>query len=108
VNPPSSGGTHPLATKELPPLHKSYAKNPSCPEGDEFVIMLRRFALKYGTRDIVEEYRSILVCPLVDGWSVANDEWAEDIGGIPCPDWMKVFGFTAERKLLCVLRRIFS
>jgi hypothetical protein len=45
--------------------------------------MLRRFARKYGTRDIVEEYRSIPVCPLVDGWSVADDEWAEDIGGIP-------------------------
>jgi hypothetical protein len=63
VNPPSSGGSHPLATKELPPLHESYAKNPLCPEGDEFVIMLRRFARKYGTRDIVEEYRSIPVCP---------------------------------------------
>jgi hypothetical protein len=38
---------------------------------------------------------------------VADDEWADDIGGIPCPDWTKVFGFTAERELLCVLRRIF-
>jgi hypothetical protein len=55
----------------------------------------------------MEEYRSIPVCPLVDGWSVADDEWADDIGGIPCTDWTKVFGFTAERKLLCVLRRIF-
>jgi hypothetical protein len=64
------------------------------------VIMLRRFVRKYGTRDIMEEYRNILVCPLVDGWSVADDEWAEDIGGIPCPDWTKVFGFTAECKLL--------
>jgi hypothetical protein len=106
VSPPSSGGAHPLATKELPPLHESYAKNPSCPEGDEFVIMLCQFARKYGTRDIVEEYRSIPVCPLVDGWSVSDDEWAEDIGGIPCPDWTKVFGFTAERKLLGVLRRV--
>jgi hypothetical protein len=35
----------------------------------------------------------------VDGWSVADDEWADDIGGIPRPDWTKVFGFTAERKL---------
>jgi hypothetical protein len=34
----------------------------------------------------MEEYHSILVCPLVDGWSVADDEWADDIGGIPCPD----------------------
>jgi hypothetical protein len=68
--------------------------------------MLRRFARKYGTRDIVEEYRSIPVCPLVDGWSVAEDEWAEDIGGIPCPDWTKVFGFTADCKLLCVLQRV--
>jgi hypothetical protein len=107
VNPSSSGGAHPLATKELPPLHESYAKNPSCPEGDEFVIMLRRFPRKYGTRDIVEEYHSIPVCPLVDGWSVADDEWAEDIGGISCPDCTKVFGFTAERKLLGDLRRVF-
>jgi hypothetical protein len=30
-------------------------------------MMLRRFACKYNTRDIVEEYRSIPVCPLVDG-----------------------------------------
>jgi hypothetical protein len=94
VNPPSSGGSHPLATKELPPLHESYAQNPSCPEGDEFVIMLRRFARKYDTRDIVEEYRSIPVCPLVDGWFVADDEWADDIGGIPFPDWTK---FLASR-----------
>jgi hypothetical protein len=71
-------------------------------------MMLRRFARKYGTRDVVEEYRSIPVCPLVDGWSVADDEWADDIGGIPCPDWTKVFGFTAERELFCVLRWIFS
>jgi hypothetical protein len=35
---------------------------------------------------------------------VAEDEWAEDIGGIPCPDWTKVFGFTADCKLLCTLR----
>jgi hypothetical protein len=53
--PPSLGGSHPLATKELPPLHESYTKNPSCPEGDEFVMMLRRFAHKYNTREIVEE-----------------------------------------------------
>jgi hypothetical protein len=65
--------------------------------------MLRRFARKYGKRDIVEEYHSILVCPLVDGWSVA-DEWADDIGGIPCPDWTKVFGFTSDHELFCVLR----
>jgi hypothetical protein len=39
----------------------------------------------------VEEYRSILVCPLVDSWVVADDAWADDIGGIPCPDWTKVF-----------------
>jgi hypothetical protein len=108
VNPPSSEGSHPLATKELPPLHESYAKNPSCPEGEEFVIMLRWFARKYGTCNIVEEYCSIPVCPLVDGWSVADDEWTDDIGGIPCPDWTKIFGFTAERKLFCVFRRIFS
>jgi hypothetical protein len=37
---------------------------------------------------------------------VAEDEWAEDIGGIPCPDWTKVFGFTADCKLLCALRRV--
>jgi hypothetical protein len=49
-------------------------------------MMLRWFARKYSTRDIVEEYRSIPVCPLVDGWAVADDAWADDIGGIPCPD----------------------
>jgi hypothetical protein len=73
VTPPAPGESRPLATKELPPLHESYAKNPSCHEGDEFVMMLRRFARKYSTRDIVEEYRSIPVCPLVDGWAVADD-----------------------------------
>jgi hypothetical protein len=108
VNPPSPGGSHPLTIKELPPLHESYAKNPSCPEGDEFVMMLRRFTRKYSTRDIVEEYRNILVCPLVDGWAVADDEWADDIRGIPCPDWTKVFGFTLDRELYCVLRWISS
>jgi hypothetical protein len=73
VNPFSPGQSDPLATKELPPLHESYAKNPSSPEGDEFVMMLRRFARKYSIRDIVEECRSIPMCPLVDGWVVADD-----------------------------------
>jgi hypothetical protein len=43
----------------------------------------------------VEEYRSIPVCPLVDGWAVADDAWAADIGGILCPDWTKAFGFSS-------------
>jgi hypothetical protein len=98
MNPPSPEGSHPLATTELPPLHESYTKNPSCPEGDEFVMMLRRFARKYSTRDIVEEYCSIPVCPLVDGWVVADDAWADDIGGIPCPNWTKAFGVTSDRE----------
>jgi hypothetical protein len=66
-------------------------------------MMLRRFTRKYSTRDIVEEYRSILVCPLVDGWAVADDAWAADIGGIPCPDWTKVLGFTSARECFCAL-----
>jgi hypothetical protein len=61
-------------------------------------MMLRQFARKYSTRDIVEEYRSIPVCPLVDGWVVTEDTWAADSGDIPCPDWMKVFGFTLGRE----------
>jgi hypothetical protein len=64
-------------------------------------MMLRRFARKYSTRDIVEEYRSIPVCPLLDGWAVSDDAWAADIGGIPCPDWMKAFGFTYACECLC-------
>jgi hypothetical protein len=54
-------------------------------------MMLRWFARKYSTHDIVEEYRSILVFPLLDGWAVADDTWVADIGGIPCLDWTKVF-----------------
>jgi hypothetical protein len=54
VTPLVPGEPHPLFTKELPPLHDSYTKNPSCPEGDEVVMMLRRFARKYSTRGIVE------------------------------------------------------
>jgi hypothetical protein len=61
-------------------------------------MMLRRFACKYSTRDIVEEYRSIPVCPLVDGWAVDEDAWAANIDGIPCPDWTKVFSFTLARE----------
>jgi hypothetical protein len=61
-------------------------------------MMLRWFARKYSTRDIVEEYHNILVCPLLDGWAVAEDAWAADIGDIPCPDWTKVFGFTLARE----------
>jgi hypothetical protein len=56
-------------------------------------MMLRWFARKYSTRDIVEEQRCIPVCPLLDGWAVADDAWAAEIGGIPYPDWIKVFGF---------------
>jgi hypothetical protein len=67
-------------------------------------MMLRRFARKYNTRDIVDEYRSIPVCPLLDGWAVADDAWAADIGGILCQDWMKAFGFTSAREF-CALRR---
>jgi hypothetical protein len=61
-------------------------------------MMLRRFARKYNTCEIVEEYRSIPVCPLVDGWVVSNDACADDIGGILCPDWTKAFGFTSDRE----------
>jgi hypothetical protein len=52
----------------------------------------------------VEEYRSILVCPLVDGWAVADNAWAADIGRITCPDWTKVFGFTSARECFCALQ----
>jgi hypothetical protein len=66
-------------------------------------MMLHRFARKYNTCDIVEEYRSIPVCPLLDGWAVAEDAWAADIGGIPCSDWTKVFGFTLAREFRVLL-----
>jgi hypothetical protein len=79
-------GVAPAGYEGAAPLHESYTKNPSCPEGDEFVMMLRRFARKYNTCDIVEEYHNILVCPLVDGWAIANDAWADGIGGTPCAD----------------------
>jgi hypothetical protein len=29
---------------------------------------------------------------------MADDAWAYDIGGIPCPDWAKAFGFTSDRE----------
>jgi hypothetical protein len=29
---------------------------------------------------------------------VADDAWADDVGGIPCPDWTKPFGFTSDRE----------
>jgi hypothetical protein len=67
-------------------------------------MMLRRFTRKYNTRDIMEEYRSISVCPLVDGWAVADDAWADDIDDISCPDWTKAFGFTSDRECSCVFR----
>jgi hypothetical protein len=97
-------GVSPTGYEGTAPLHESYTKNPSCPKGDEFVMMLRRFTRKYNTRNIVEEYHSIPVCRLVDGWAVADDAWAADIGGIPCPDWTKVFGFTSARECFCALR----
>jgi hypothetical protein len=46
-------------------------------------MMLRWFARKYSTHDIVEEYLCIPVCPLLDGWAVADNAWAAEIGGIP-------------------------
>jgi hypothetical protein len=49
-------------------------------------MMLCRFARKYSTQDIMEEYRAILVCPLLDGWSITDDAWVADNGGIPYPD----------------------
>jgi hypothetical protein len=61
-------------------------------------MMLHRFAHKYSTRDIMEEYHCIPVCLLLDGWAVVDDAWAAEIGGIPCPDWTKVFGFTPARE----------
>jgi hypothetical protein len=51
-------------------------------------------------RSIVEEYHSVPACPLLDGWEVADDAWAADIGGIPCPDWTMVFSFTAAGEFL--------
>jgi hypothetical protein len=67
-------------------------------------MMLRRFTRKYSTRDIVEEYRSIPVCPLLHGWAVAEDASVANIGGIPCPDWTKAFGFTLAREFRILLR----
>jgi hypothetical protein len=64
------GGAASTSYEELPPLHDSYTKNLACPEGDEFIMMLRWFAQKYSTRDIMEEYRCIPVCPLLDGWAL--------------------------------------
>jgi hypothetical protein len=61
MTPLVSGEPHPLAMRVLPPLHDSYTKNPACPEGDEFIMMLRRFARKYSIRDIVEEYPCVPV-----------------------------------------------
>lgn len=90
-----------MVTRVLPPLHDSYTKNPACPEGDEFVMILHRFARKYGTRDIMEEYHCVSVCPLLDGCAVSDDAWAADIGGIPCPNWMKFSGFTLACEFLC-------
>jgi hypothetical protein len=66
-------------------------------------MMLRRYDRKYNTRDIVEQYRSIPVCPLLDGCAVAEDTWAADIGGISCPDWTKAFGFTLAREFPVLL-----
>jgi hypothetical protein len=91
-------GVAPTGYEGAAPLHESYTKSPSFPEGDEFIMMVYRFACKYNTHDIVEEYRSIPVCLLLDGWAVADDAWAADIGGIPCPNWMKVFSFTSARE----------
>jgi hypothetical protein len=73
VTPLVAGEPHPLATKVMPPFHESYTKNPTCPEEDEFVMMLRQFARKYSTRNMMEEYRSIPVCLLLDGWEVVDD-----------------------------------
>jgi hypothetical protein len=63
-------------------------------------MMLRLFARKYSTRDIVEEYRSIPVYPLLDEWEVADNAWAVDIGGIPYPDWTKFLSFTLAGEFL--------
>jgi hypothetical protein len=71
-------------------------------------MTLRRVARKYSTHDIMEEYRSIPVCPLVDGWAVADDAWAVDIGGIPCPDWKKAFGFTSACECFYAFRWPFT
>jgi hypothetical protein len=71
-------------------------------------MMLRWFARKYSTRDIVEEYRSIPVCPLVGGWVVADDAWADDISSIPCPDWTKAFCFTSDCECFCDFRWPFT
>jgi hypothetical protein len=108
VSPLLPKGLTPWLRRSCHPFMNFTRRTPRAPEGDEFVMMLRWFVRKYSTRDIVEEYRSIPVCPLVDGWAVADDAWADDIGGIPCPDWMKVFGFTSDRELSCVLRWIFT
>jgi hypothetical protein len=64
-------------------------------------MMLHQFTRKYSTHDIMEEYHPVY--PLLDGWAVAEDAWAADIGDIPCPDWTKVFGFTLAREFHVLL-----
>jgi hypothetical protein len=48
VTPPAPGVAL-TGYERAAPLHDSYTKNLSCPEGDEFIMMLRLFARKYNT-----------------------------------------------------------
>uniref|UniRef100_K4A1D8 Transposase (putative) gypsy type domain-containing protein n=1 Tax=Setaria italica TaxID=4555 RepID=K4A1D8_SETIT len=68
VEPEGNGEVNRLVTNKIEVLHQDYKVDlPPCPEGDAFILMLRLFARKYNTRDIVEEYCVLGVWPVRRG-----------------------------------------
>lgn len=87
--------------KKIEALHEDYKiALPACAEDDAFLSMLRLFACKYSTRDIVEEYCMLGVWPDRGGWSIPDSDETDTEGPIPCPHWTKYFEFTKESKIL--------
>uniref|UniRef100_K4AM69 Transposase (putative) gypsy type domain-containing protein n=1 Tax=Setaria italica TaxID=4555 RepID=K4AM69_SETIT len=91
------GEVNHLVTDKIEALHQDYKVDlPPCLEGDDFIWMLRLFARKYSTCDIIEEYCKLGVWPVRRGWRIPDSCWTDAEGSIPCPDWSKCFKITKE------------
>ncbi|RLN12182.1 hypothetical protein C2845_PM09G05400 [Panicum miliaceum] len=69
-------------------------------EHQAFVSVLHEISKVFGTRDLVEEYVAYKCWPLRAGWAITD--WAEDVGGLPMPDFEKSFGLSKEGELFCL------
>ncbi|CAO2146940.1 unnamed protein product [Urochloa humidicola] len=86
--------THPLVYKEFGNLPEERPVQVEDTESSRlFKVAFGELAMKYGIRDLLEEYRGCDVFPLTTGWSIVA--WSNFENPIKIPDFEKSFGKTS-------------